>query len=300
MKRKPTMEETEEHMDSLTPAPASHSVVSRQPSVLRSEAALYRRFVAARLRGQMQYKFSFALQLIGSFTSTGLELVAVFFTFNRFQNIAGWTLGEVALLYALASISFGLHEMVMQSFEDLSLDIQQGTFDRVLLRPVTPFVQVLAADFQLRRLGRVAQGVVAFGVALTHTHIHWTLGKALFLPVTFISGILLFGALDVLGATLCFWTVERTQVINVFTYGGTFMSSYPFSIYQQWLRRTATFVVPLAFVAYYPGLYLLDRTDPLGLPRIVSFATPLVAVAFFALAWRFWEWGVRHYQSTGS
>ena len=78
------------------------------------------------------------------------------------------------------------------------------------------------------------------------------------------------------------------------------MSSYPLSIYQAWIRRTFTFIIPIAFAAYYPGLYFLGRADPLGLPRFVSFLTPVVALAFSMVALGFWNWGVRHYQSTGS
>ncbi len=251
---------------------------------IRHELDLYRRFVGARVRGQMQYKASFALQIFGGFAGSGLELVGLVFTFARFRSLAGWSLGEVPLLYALASISFGIQEMILrQGFDEMSTYVRLGTFDRVLLRPVTPFTQMLAADFQMRRLGRALQGVVALGVAVTQTHLVWTWGKFLFFPITIASSVLLFAAITVLGATLCFWTIERTEVINVFTYGGTYMASYPISILQNWLRQIVTFVVPLAFVAYYPGLYFLDRRDPFGVPPQVSFLAPVVSVVFFAV-----------------
>lgn len=271
-----------------------------QSSVLRTEFALYRRFVAARVRGQMQYRASFVMQLFSSFAGAVFELIALLIVFGRFTTLGGWTVGEVAFLYALSSISFGTQEMLTAGFDDFSVMILQGEFDRVLVRPVTPFTQVLAADFQLRRLGRVAQGVVALVIALTHTHVAWTVGKLLYFPVVIASGVMLFAGITVLGATLTFWTLQRTEVINVFTYGGTFMSSYPISIYPQWMRRAVTFLIPLAFVSYYPGLYFLDRPDPLGLPGLMRFLAPLVSVCFFAIAWRVWEWGVRQYQSTGS
>ncbi len=267
---------------------------------IRHEFDLYLRLVGALVRGQMQYRASFAMQMFGSFAGNALELVVLPFTFARFQNLAGWSLGEVLFLFALASISFGLHEIVTAGFENISELIRQGTFDRVLLRPVTPFTQMLAADFSTRRFGRALTGVVALGIALTQTHVVWTWGKFLFFPITIASSVLLFAGITVLGATLCFWTIERTEVINIFTYGGTYMASYPISILQNWLRQIVTFVIPLAFVAYYPGLYFLDRTDPFGVPPQVSFLAPVVSVVFFAFAWRVWEWGVRHYQSTGN
>jgi ABC-2 type transport system permease protein len=276
------------------------ATLSTQYSVLSTEFALYLRFIGARIRSQMQYKVSFVLDVVSRFLVNGLELASIFILFNRFSSLDGWSVGEIAFLYGLVTVSFALHEVVAQSFEDFSLMVRQGEFDRILLRPITPIVQVLASDFQLKRLGRALTGIVALVLGLARVHITWTLGKVIYFPVVILSGVLLFAAIDLIGGTLCFWTVERSEAMNVFTYGGVFMSSYPIQIYQAWIRRTFTFIIPIAFVAYYPGLYFLGRTDPLGLPRFISFLTPLVTLAFCAIALWFWEWGVRHYQSTGS
>jgi ABC-2 type transport system permease protein len=248
----------------------------------------------------MQYRASFVLDVISRFLINGLELAAIFILFHQFNSLGDWTVGEIAFLYGLVTVSFAFHEVVAQSFEDFSLTIRQGEFDRILLRPVTPIVQVLASDFQLKRIGRAMTGILALALALPRVHVSWTVGKVLYLPVVILCGVLLFAAIDLIGGTLCFWTIERTEVMNIFTYGGVFMSSYPISIYQAWIRRTFTFLIPIAFVAYYPGLYFLGRTDPLGMPRFVSFLTPVAALAFSAVALWFWNWGVRHYQSTGS
>ena len=288
------------HASSWQSSVFSPHAAQRAPAVLRTEFALYLRFIGARIRSQMQYKVSFVVDVISRFLVNGLELAAIFILFNRFSSLDGWSVGEIAFLYGLVTVSFALHEVVAQSFEDFSLTVRQGEFDRILLRPMTPIVQVLASDFQLKRLGRALTGFVALALALTRVHITWTVGKVVYFPVVILSGALLFAAIDLIGGTLCFWTIERTEVMNVFTYGGVVMSSYPMQIYQAWIRRTFTFIIPIAFVAYYPGLYFLGRTDPLGLPRFISFLTPLVTLAFCAVAFWFWEWGVRHYQSTGS
>ncbi len=253
----------------------------------------------AHLRGQMQYKRSLTLTLLGSFAGSGLALVVLAITFSRFGTLAGWTFGEVALLYGIASIAFSIQGVVTEGgFDNLAVLVREGTFDRVLLRPVTSFTQMLAADFQLQRLGRALQGVVA--LALSQTNIRWTWDKLVYLPVAVASGALFFSGVTVLGATLTFWTIQRSEIINVFTYGGGAASGYPITIWGSGMQRFLTFVFPIAFVAYYPGLYLLDRPDPLGLPRWLPLLSPLVAVAFLAFAWRVWEWGVRHYQSTGN
>jgi ABC-2 type transport system permease protein len=165
---------------------------------------------------------------------------------------------------------------------------------------VSTFVQVLAADFQLRRIGRITQGCFALALAAAWTPMTWTPLKLLYLLVVLISGCVIFSALLVLGAVLCFWTVQSIEIINTVTYGGIDMASYPLPIYHELLQRFFTFVVPLAFVSYFPALYLLDRPEAQRLPGWLPGVTPIAAAALALLAWLAWQFGVRHYQSTGS
>jgi ABC-2 type transport system permease protein len=265
-----------------------------------ADAVLYRRLIGARLRAQMQYRASFLLMTLVSFVVTGSDLLAILILFNYFGELAGWRAGEVALLYGLAMVAFGLSEMVAAGFDLFPQAIRQGEFDRVLLRPVGIFVQVLAADFQLRRLGRIAQGSLALALAMAWTSIAWTPLKVLYLLVVLISGFVMFSALLVLGAVLCFWTIQSIEIINTVTYGGTEMASYPLPIYHELLQRFFTFVVPLAFVSYFPALYLLDRPELQRLPGWLPAMTPVAAAMLALMAWLAWQVGVRHYQSTGS
>jgi ABC-type uncharacterized transport system permease subunit len=76
--------------------------------------------------------------------------------------------------------------------------------------------------------------------------------------------------------------------------------SYPMNIYQDWLRTLFTFVTPMAFVNYYPALWLLGKPDPLGLSAWVALLSPFVCLLVLAVGVRMWWIGVRHYQSTGS
>ena len=94
--------------------------------------------------------------------------------------------------------------------------------------------------------------------------------------------------------------MQSIEVINIFTYGGAEMMSYPMHIYGGWLRRFFTFVVPAIFVLYYPALYFLDKPDPLHMPAFAPFLAPLAGIGMMSLALAFWRFGIRHYTSTGT
>jgi ABC-2 type transport system permease protein len=267
---------------------------------LRSDARLYLRLVGARIRSQMQYRASFLMMLVVTTLGLMTEFIAVLLLFNRFEVLAGWDVGEVALLYGLTSMAFGICEMVGAGFDVFPNTIRRGEFDQVLVRPAGVFVQVMAADFQLRRLGRIFQGATAFGLGVYWTSVDWSLVKVLYLMLVLGSGAVLFTALLVLGATLCFWTVQSIELINIFTYGGTEMTSYPLPIYHLLMQRFFTYIVPLAFVSYYPAVYLLNRPELATTPGWFPFMPPVAALGLAVVSRVAWGFGVRHYRSTGS
>lgn len=262
---------------------------------------LYRRLIALQIRAQLQYKINVLVDIGTYLAVTVLEFGALLLFFGPFPSLLGWKIGEVALLAAIMSISFGFAEMAGAGIDNFADTIRRGEFDRVLLRPVGAFTQVIGSDFRLRRLGRITQGAIAFVIALRLLpDLHWTAAKLLILPLSIISGAVIFISILLLGATLCFWTVETTELTNMLTYGGREMLSYPITIYSQTLQRFFLFVVPIAFGSYVPTCYILRRPLPFGVPSSIVFAAPLVALAFAFVAGIIWSFGVNRYQSTGS
>lgn len=270
-------------------------------SNILNDLRLYRRLIVMQLRTQAQYKFNLAIDAGSYLFVTTMEFLGLLFYFGSFKSILGWKIGEVALLAAITSLGFGLAEMIGAGIDSFDITIRRGEFDRLLLRPASAFIQVIGSDFRLRRLGRLTQGSIAFIIAFALLPgFHWTPTKLLVLPLGIASAAAIFIAILLLSATLCFWTIETTELFNSLTYGGREMLSYPITIYHQLLQRFFLFVVPLAFGSYVPVCYLLDRPLPFGLPNTLTFAAPLVALAFVLAAGFVWRFGVHHYQGTGS
>lgn len=262
--------------------------------------SLYGRLITAQLRGQMQYRVSFGLAAVGSFLSCVTEFGAVLILFNRTPLIVGWSVFEVALLYGISGLCFAVAELFAAALDNFQVHIVMGTFDRVLVRPRGALLQVMSEDFALRRIGRIAQAGLVLVIATRLLPIDWTPDKLGVLALAMLCGTVIYFAIFVLGATFCFWTVQAKEATHVVTYGGDALASWPLDIYRGSVRRFFTFVVPLAFVNYEPALYLLGKTDPLGLPDAARLLSPLAALLIALLARYGWHLGIRHYQSTGS
>ena len=262
----------------------------------------YRRLISIRIRGQMQYRTAFLFDVLATAFITTVEFGSLALIFQRFENIGGWTLAEVAFLYGIIAVSFGTMDMLFSGFDPQSFGqhVRRGTFDQLLLRPVDITVQVLGSEFIMRRLGRIIQGLAIFIFALIMLKFQWTAGKVLYLPVVYISQVLFFGGLFIIGATISFWTVESLEVVNIFTYGGNEMMSYPMHIYPKWMVRFFTFIIPAIFLNYYPALFFLGKPDPFNLSPVAQFLAPIAGLSVMLIALAFWRYGIRHYQSTGT
>lgn len=266
-----------------------------------SDLRLYAHLVWMEIRAQTQYKGNLAID-IGTYVAvTACECAAVLLLFGPFPTLQGWHIGEVALLFALTSISFGFGEMIGAGIDTFDEIIRRGEFDRVLLRPASTLLQVAGGDFRLRRLGRITLGIATLALA-QHLlpGLRWSPQDVLAVAMGALSGTAIFVSIQLLGATLCFWTVETTELTNILTYGAREMLSYPMTIYHQLFQRFFVFVVPVAFASFVPTCYVLGRSLPFGLPSTLAFAAPIPALLFAVAAVALWRFGVRRYQSTGS
>ncbi|GAB3460823.1 ABC transporter permease [Streptomonospora sediminis] len=251
-------------------------------------------------RAVAQYPMSLAMLTFAQVASSAAELCAVLFLFGHTGRLAGFTVYEGVLVYGLAAMAFSLADLLLGSVERLGEHIRTGAFDVMLVRPVPALVQLATDGFSPRRLGKTVPAAAALGWALWELPIEWTAARVVMLPVFIVSGVVICCAVWVIGACLQFVIADARQVANSVTYGGQALTEYPLAVYGRDVVRAVTFVVPLAFVSWQPALFLLDRTDPLGMAAWLRTASPGVALVLALVAAAVWRAGVRRYRSTGS
>jgi len=258
---------------------------------------LYFKYMSILFKSQMQYRTSFLLLCAGQFFVPFAVFAAMYFLFERFGGLPGWTFHEAALCFGVIQMAFALAECFVRGFDAFSNLIVRGGFDRLLVRPRGTVIQVLGSNFEFTRFGRMLQSAVVLGIAVNGLSIAWTPAKIITLLLMIIGGVVVFSGIYILAATFCFWTVQGLEVANIFTDGGREMAQYPLDIYAKWVTRFFTFIIPFGAVSYLPLLYILGRADG---PDLLCMAMPLASLLFLAPCLAVWRIGVRHYRSTGS
>jgi len=258
----------------------------------------YRAIAVLWVRSSLTYPVSFWLLTLGGLLTNGLDFVGIWFMFHRIDVLGGFGLREVGLLYSATSVAIGVGDLLIGSVEQLGQKIRSGQLDAMMTKPVPLLVQVCADQFQLRRLGRISQAVIVFAWAAPV--VEWSPARVLVAVMMLVAGGAIFFALFVGFSAIQFWTTDASEFANAFTYGGDTLNQYPMTVFPKELVKSLTYVLPLAFVNWYPCLFLLGRSDPYGAPDWIRFASPVAAAALLLVMSLVWRAGVRHYRSTGS
>lgn len=245
-----------------------------------------------------QYRLNMLFVIAGQFFNTLFAFLTMYLLFDRFTTLDGWTLGETALCFAVAVTAFSITECFARGFDMFSSLIKSGAFDRVMLRPRSTVLQVFGDSIDLTRAGRFVVSFSALIYASSLLDIAWGVTQILTVCFMVISGVFIFTGIFILGAVICFWTVEGLEFVNIFTDGGREIASYPLTIYNKGVLRFFTFIIPFGCINYLPLMYVTGRAG--GGSAILYMLTPLLGIAFIVPCLIVWRFGVRRYLSTGN
>ena len=222
---------------------------------------------------QTAYRTSFALDLLGQLGLALLELSEIYVVFHNVDALGGLDFGPALLVFALANVSWSVADTIVGHLDTLPSYIRTGTLDAMLLRPLP----ALGAAGHQRPVAAPARPGRrwAWSCSWSPCRSPSTTGRrprCVLLVITPLTGAAIFAALFVGAAGAQFWLVDGAEMTNAFTYGSSYVSSYPTSVLHSVARVFFTFVVPAAFVSYLPTLVLTDQAGPPGLPGVAGLA----------------------------
>lgn len=261
---------------------------------------IYLKLILAALKSKMEYKFTFGFFLFAIIVFYMGQLGVILVIMNKFKTINGWTLGEMAFLYGLLVFSQGLTFLFFSSLNHFERFILQGEFDRVLIRPLSPLIQVLCSSLEVSSLAHFIIGVTAIIFGSVSAGLEWSIGKIMFLALVIGGGVLILGGIRIIVSAIAFWTTRNRALVHIFVYSSKEFILYPVSIYNPWVQWFLTFFFPLAFINFYPAGYFLDKSEQFIFHPVLQFMTPMVGLLVFTMSLLLWRVGINRYQSTGS
>ncbi|PWH07044.1 ABC transporter permease [Brachybacterium endophyticum] len=253
----------------------------------------------SRIRSQAAFRASFLMDLLGQVLIVGTEFLELWVILSQVDVLGGMTLPQVAVVYGLGALAFGIADLLFGEIDGLSTAIRSGKLETLMVRPVPMLLQISSLDLSLRRLGRIVVGLAMLATALAIAGFSPTPAHLLLVVLAPLAGAAILGALFTMAGAMQFWLVDGREFANAFTYGGNYVATNPGAVFPLPLRAFFTFVIPATLVAYTPTLALLDLTGPALLPQWTGWLGAPVAILIWIVAALLWRSGVRHYTGAG-
>jgi ABC-2 type transport system permease protein len=113
--------------------------------------------------------------------------------------------------------------------------------------------------------------------------------------IAIMTASLFMAALLNLAASLCFWLVKSGSIL-VLAFKMKEYAKYPVTIFNPVFRFIFSFIIPIAFMAYYPCMPFIRP----GHVPVLTFVTIPFGILFFYISYKVWMKGACDYAGTGS
>lgn len=253
------------------------------------------RIACLSFRAELDYRGNFVTSIVFGVAWQASVMVFVTVLLGSFPGMGGWSSHAVLLIASMRMLSHGLFALLFDRNDLLPAMIQDGRLEACILRPMPVYRQVQLAIFPINAIGDLLVGAFMFAWAVSVISLHWTPARIAYLAAGLTGGVLIEAAISTTLASFMLrfpatsaWNLWIEELLGTF-------GSYPLGFLPRLMTNTFTFVLPLAFIAYFPAAVLTGRTRGLNVPPVVAAAAPLVGLVGFAASRLLWNSRLRRY-----
>ena len=256
---------------------------------------IYKKILVQDLKSKLSYRADFIISTFGMIFTNIAAFLSLWILFQNFPTIMGWNYNEMLFLYGFSLIALTPVQCFFDNNWNLRNHVYTGDFIKYCFRPINLFFYYISEVFDIKGIGQFLFGIGTLIYVWPKLHLSMSVIVVLQLLVAFITASLFMIALMNVAAATCFWIV-RSGYVMVTAFKFKDYAKYPVTIFNSVFRFVFTFIIPIAFIAYYPSMVFLR---PEEVPML-SWFSPLIGVLFFYLSYRIWMKGAMTYDGTGS
>jgi ABC-2 type transport system permease protein len=248
-----------------------------------------------------QYRVDAFLRSLAVFLREATGIIVIYFTLLKFDTLSGWNIYEMLFLFSLLFLTYGIMIIFFTGLRDFGKTVRDGSFDRFMLRPRGLLFQILFANADwFAAIGHGGLGITLFILSAGKVGIHWSGVSIGYYLITVAGGVLIQGAVFLFIATLNIYLLQTDSLKEMLYWDMRKFAGYPISIFNKFIQNLMIYVMPFAFVNYFPAQYFLRKEDMSAYPEVYIYLTPVVGIAMYILAYLFWRYSIRFYKSSGN
>lgn len=253
------------------------------------------------IRGRLQYRVDSLVATLAVFVRESTNIVVIYLTLMKFDTINKWNINEMLFLFSILFLTYAIVVALFADLRDFSCMIREGRFDRLMVRPRGLLFQLILNNADVLAVaGHGTLGIILFLISAGKVGIQWNSVTILYYIGAITGGVLIQGGIFIIFSALSFYFVETGSIREIFYWNMRKFAGYPISIYNKVIQTIMIYVVPFAFVNYFPAQYLLRKEDMVLYNDVYMYIAPLVGVGIYIIAYIFWRISVKRYTSTGN
>ncbi len=251
------------------------------------------------IQSQLEYPFMLIGHVLANCVQWVVGFATIKFVVDSFGSLGGWGYESLAFLYGMSVLTHGLAVVLFIQTWYMPYCVVEGEYDMFLLRPMGVLFQFLFEDFNLIGITDMIPGLMVFFYGCTKVHMTVNFTNVCLILFTLIGGTLIRGAVWIFCGTLSFWTKSTANFTDMVGELFERVSMYPLTIYPRWTQVLFTFLLPLAWITFYPVKGILGIGESV-IPVPMAVISLGVGVIMFTLSCCLFRIGMRRYESAGS
>ena len=238
------------------------------------------------LQREMLNKTTFITNVIFMILNNASFIVQWVVLFSIRDNIAGYHLKQVLLLWGLASGVYGVAHFFFKNSFSLSDTINSGKLDVFLVQPKNVLLSSTTSSVEPSALGDILYAYIILIIVKAGplTYLLWTL--------LIMCGGLIIASFAVLAGSLSFWLKKSDIIADKVNSLSTNFATYPDGIFKGVTKILLYTIIPVGFANYIP-LKILLKFNPLLLALVLGYTALCIFLAFLVF-----NKGLKKYSST--
>lgn len=235
---------------------------------------------------QMTNKVTFITNVLFMILNNASFIVQWIILFNLKDEIGGYSIKEILLLWGLASGTYGVSHILFHKAFEMSDLIINGKLDTFLVQPKNVFLSVITSDTSISAIGDLIYGYIClflYGI---------TIKNLILFTIFLITGAIILTAFTSIVGSLSFWIVRGDILVDSLTNIMINFATYPGTIFKGIVKLVIYIIIPIGFANYIP----LDTIIKFNLGNFWLVILFTIAISIFAFV--IFNKGLKRYSSS--
>lgn len=206
--------------------------------------------------------------------------------FHLKEDIGGYGMREVMLLWGLAASTFGLSRILFARAFSLPELIINGKLDSYLVQPKNVLLGVITSATNTSAIGDLLYGLLLLYIFC------FSVGRLLLFLLFTLTGAVILTSFALLMGSLCFWFVRADAFGSHMVNSTISFATYPDGIFRGAARFLLYNILPVGMAIYHP-VHIMTSFDAGSFLKVLAY-TALLCGAAVAVFYR----GLRRYTSS--